>query len=124
MLRRPPRSTRTGTLFPYTTLFRSLELAACHGPALGAPVRRCARSRPPRASQPFTRLPCAAQEPAGQRSGMRPRLAGGERPRALLGRPGGLILVGPDSIAPLLGEAWVGGLIIQKLRDAHWTCPR
>src|SRR3546814_9146750 len=24
MLRRPPRSTRTGTLFPYTTLFRSL----------------------------------------------------------------------------------------------------
>src|SRR3546814_14474895 len=23
MLRRPPRSTRTGTLFPYTTLFRS-----------------------------------------------------------------------------------------------------
>src|SRR3546814_1048663 len=24
MLRRPPRSTRTGTLFPYTTLFRSI----------------------------------------------------------------------------------------------------
>src|SRR3546814_20494163 len=26
MLRRPPRSTRTDTLFPYTTLFRSAEL--------------------------------------------------------------------------------------------------
>src|SRR3546814_9981765 len=26
MLRRPPRSTRTDTLFPYTTLFRSLAL--------------------------------------------------------------------------------------------------
>src|SRR3546814_1712750 len=26
MLRRPPRSTRTDTLFPYTTLFRSLSL--------------------------------------------------------------------------------------------------
>src|SRR3546814_12151379 len=26
MTRRPPRSTRTDTLFPYTTLFRSLEL--------------------------------------------------------------------------------------------------
>src|SRR3546814_14706248 len=26
MLRRPPRSTRTDTLFPYTTLFRSVEL--------------------------------------------------------------------------------------------------
>src|SRR3546814_13839685 len=27
MIRRPPRSTRTDTLFPYTTLFRSLESA-------------------------------------------------------------------------------------------------
>src|SRR3546814_9064792 len=27
MIRRPPRSTRTDTLFPYTTLFRSDELA-------------------------------------------------------------------------------------------------
>src|SRR3546814_7170616 len=26
MLRRPPRSTRTDTLFPYTTLFRSLGI--------------------------------------------------------------------------------------------------
>src|SRR3546814_3389352 len=26
MLRRPPRSTRTDTLFPYTTLFRSFDL--------------------------------------------------------------------------------------------------
>src|SRR3546814_9970548 len=26
MLRRPPRSTRTDTLFPYTTLFRSMQL--------------------------------------------------------------------------------------------------
>src|SRR3546814_18326870 len=28
MVRRPPRSTRTDTLFPYTTLFRSLARAA------------------------------------------------------------------------------------------------
>src|SRR3546814_3936765 len=27
MIRRPPRSTRTDTLFPYTTLFRSLQAA-------------------------------------------------------------------------------------------------
>src|SRR3546814_1090087 len=26
MIRRPPRSTRTDTLFPYTTLFRSLDV--------------------------------------------------------------------------------------------------
>src|SRR3546814_15522004 len=30
MIRRPPRSTRTDTLFPYTTLFRSTRFAAVH----------------------------------------------------------------------------------------------
>src|SRR3546814_2346412 len=30
MIRRPPRSTRTDTLFPYTTLFRSLEGFRAH----------------------------------------------------------------------------------------------
>src|SRR3546814_15825355 len=29
MIRRPPRSTRTDTLFPYTTLFRSLPGGIC-----------------------------------------------------------------------------------------------
>src|SRR3546814_7217151 len=32
MIRRPPRSTRTDTLFPYTTLFRSIVLALAHRP--------------------------------------------------------------------------------------------
>src|SRR3546814_1928932 len=31
MIRRPPRSTRTDTLFPYTTLFRSRLLHAAEG---------------------------------------------------------------------------------------------
>src|SRR3546814_1536347 len=31
MIRRPPRSTRTDTLFPYTTLFRSSEEARFRG---------------------------------------------------------------------------------------------
>src|SRR3546814_7505796 len=30
MIRRPPRSTRTDTLFPYTTLFRSPNIAIFH----------------------------------------------------------------------------------------------
>src|SRR3546814_13966825 len=34
MIRRPPRSTRTYTLFPYTTLFRSQPDRARHGVAL------------------------------------------------------------------------------------------
>src|SRR3546814_8443743 len=29
MIRRPPRSTRTDTLFPYTTLFRSVHFTKC-----------------------------------------------------------------------------------------------
>src|SRR3546814_12334364 len=33
MIRRPPRSTRTDTLFPYTTLFRSRAMAVpCYAP--------------------------------------------------------------------------------------------
>src|SRR3546814_4471968 len=31
MIRRPPRSTRTDTLFPYTTLFRSLQATVAGG---------------------------------------------------------------------------------------------
>src|SRR3546814_4343959 len=33
MIRRPPRSTRTDTLFPYTTLFRSINSSGLNGPA-------------------------------------------------------------------------------------------
>src|SRR3546814_10779254 len=40
MIRRPPRSTRTDTLFPYTTLFRSHgEDAVGHGNGLGVGER-------------------------------------------------------------------------------------
>src|SRR3546814_1807509 len=35
MIRRPPRSTRTDTLFPYTTLFRSLDHAGISPDQLG-----------------------------------------------------------------------------------------
>src|SRR3546814_2172469 len=74
MIRRPPRSTRTDTLFPYTTLFRSLfrRLDAklrtrapfalrllgidADGIALAAPDRRPAdRRHPPRHSRLYGR---------------------------------------------------------------------
>src|SRR3546814_7736305 len=35
MIRLPPRSTRTDTLFPYTTLFRSVETARLHPILMG-----------------------------------------------------------------------------------------
>src|SRR3546814_2883286 len=59
MIRRPPRSTRTDTLFPYTTLFRSaaaqarrmderlLSRPAGIGAAYGAPRRRLRRRAAP-----------------------------------------------------------------------------
>src|SRR3546814_20521460 len=36
MIRRPPRSTRTDTLFPYTTLFRSADAVTAIRPAASA----------------------------------------------------------------------------------------
>src|SRR3546814_5131645 len=63
MIPRPPPSTRTYTLFPYTTLFRS-RLPAARSPATSAPRRR----RP----IPQGRLPSP-----------------GWRPAAGAGRPGG-----------------------------------
>src|SRR3546814_8286513 len=59
MIRRPPRSTRPDTLFPYTTLFRShdriqrFRRCACHQ---RNPIRACpSNSRLPSSSPP--RLP-------------------------------------------------------------------
>src|SRR3546814_3440536 len=46
MIRRPPRSTRTDTLFPYTTLFRSI----CRGQAPGYAVEYPYRPAPGRRS--------------------------------------------------------------------------
>src|SRR3546814_16651255 len=54
MTRRPPRSTRTDTLFPYTTLFRSARSG-------GRPVRR------PRARRP-ERVPAARPGPRSRSS--------------------------------------------------------
>src|SRR3546814_2145911 len=69
MIRRPPRSTRTDTLFPYTTLFRS-DLGCCRQPCVepqrtGRPDRQgsgrwCGAAR---------RRTRTAHDPAGYRRG-------------------------------------------------------
>src|SRR3546814_9661116 len=49
MIRRPPRSTRTDTLFPYTTLFRAINNKkalpytnnALHASAVSVPYNKC-----------------------------------------------------------------------------------
>src|SRR3546814_5983142 len=47
MRRRPPRSTRTDTLFPYTTLFRSMQNDLVHddGPSGKGPLGQQVRER-------------------------------------------------------------------------------
>src|SRR3546814_15516879 len=57
MIRRPPRSTRTDTLFPYTTLFRSAESAEglYQRPELGVHAfREDGRLRQPARSEEHT----------------------------------------------------------------------
>src|SRR3546814_4265582 len=58
MIRRPPRSTRTDTLFPYTTLFRSAQPAGrsgAGGVAGGAGFCRTSAAHRDRGAQPRTR---------------------------------------------------------------------
>src|SRR3546814_2023782 len=43
MIRRPPRSTRTDTLFPYTTLFRSQHRGSGRLPGDGIEAAACSR---------------------------------------------------------------------------------
>src|SRR3546814_10532365 len=56
MIRRPPRSTRTDTLFPYTTLFRSRR-ATPIPPSSSWKSRRCGRAcgSSPRAKRTYPR---------------------------------------------------------------------
>src|SRR3546814_1853754 len=63
MLRRPPRSTRTDTLFPYTTLFRSARARAISRNGSLCAVRFGPRRLDAEAAQP-RRAPDAALEAA------------------------------------------------------------
>src|SRR3546814_17433385 len=73
MIRRPPRSTRTDTLFPYTTLFRSYSRAG-GGPGRAGPQHRHHGARDTRA-----RRGLAAAREGQQGAGARPPAGGGWR---------------------------------------------
>src|SRR3546814_1045963 len=53
MIRRPPRSTRTGTLFPYTTLFRSICPIGIAGFAQARALNMSSNDAPEKASRPY-----------------------------------------------------------------------
>src|SRR3546814_5816533 len=63
MIRRPPRSTRTDTLFPYTTLFRSRSSATRRNLAVVDPAST-ARSYHLRPSASFAWPPCRSSASA------------------------------------------------------------
>src|SRR3546814_4432090 len=70
MIRRPPISTRTDTLFPYTTLFRSREPTrsrGADGPDGRINPRRGQRGRRARRRRPDTRAGCCARRLADPR---------------------------------------------------------
>src|SRR3546814_11888347 len=80
MIRRPPRSTRTDTLFPYTTLFRSRAVERdgdLHGGPHGRPAVAAAIAAPVLARQP--------EGAAGRRPDARPVPAHGDRKRVVSG---------------------------------------
>src|SRR3546814_3753551 len=87
MIRRPPRSTRTDTLFPYTTLFRSsCAGAACWRPA--TPAGRCARTwrdrpgeRPAHADARTVRADRDRPDDVGRGRAAPPAVRGGVRAR-------------------------------------------
>src|SRR3546814_11265876 len=102
MIRRPPRSTRTDTLFPYTTLFRSAHLHQCSpmgcpfAPAIGQPAEHAG-----------TRLPCLTQGVYLQAVGPRRALPGdtGEKFGSGRGRRAGAGPVDGRRAAPAVGSS-------------------
>src|SRR3546814_3231638 len=66
MIRRPPRSTRTDTLFPYTTLFRSSASGAMRGNRSRELLRCCAPSKRARATRSNLGKPLASIEPRSE----------------------------------------------------------
>src|SRR3546814_9358976 len=92
MLRRPPSSTRTDTLFPYTTLFRSVDPGTTRRKRPGRPragseavrsLRKPGRP-PPRERPPHTHCDTGAAAMSRAPSGERPTAMATERKRRML----------------------------------------
>src|SRR3546814_13179233 len=97
MIRRPPRSTRTDTLFPYTTLFRSDRLAE-----IGRILRLLAIDRVEQAGRaPASQPPVAVEEGLGHQ----PRRGQeGAVQRQLAVAPIGIIGIDPAKAGFGIGE--------------------
>src|SRR3546814_2156497 len=97
MIRRPPRSTRTDTPFPYTTLFRSHRIRRRGAGSAAAPERREARLPPGRPPHGALRRHARSRE-----------ISGHHAPDAATGRP----RRGPACLASLSLRLAAGGAIV------------
>src|SRR3546814_13774460 len=115
MMRRPPRSTRTDTLFPYTTLFRS-QRGACAHCTCAIPSERLPGSACRRAASPLVYRRREPEPQSGYRLPARATPAGHSwaawRVRVELSVPDP-----PDPAAP------VGGPVSQECRIDDNTPP-
>src|SRR3546814_4482749 len=89
MIRRPPRSTRTDTLFPYPTLFRARAAGAAAAPAAAEEHADVRGDQPPARSGPQHLDPGAAADRCLDAREPRPRgaPARGRRGRAARSAP-------------------------------------
>src|SRR3546814_20467578 len=97
MIRRPPISTRTDTLFPYTTLFRSLFRRQDQAVSPGLP------DRPGRHPGPFRRGQQAASVAGGDKIA---RLVLAEQPRGQRGIAAGPCRLGDVGAAEIGRATW------------------
>src|SRR3546814_8904782 len=95
MIRRPPRSTRTDTLFPYTTLFRSPR---------SRPTTRKTTSTDSGHGDALVRSMVVDSVDAGSASAGKPRLGSADRRNRAAQRAGAMAGVGGVD-----GSAWSGG---------------
>src|SRR3546814_11308969 len=103
MIRRPPRSTRTVTLFPYTTLFRSIvgvQLLADQAQRVGRGVGPALRAARPRL---LRRTGKQARVEFPERDADRPRLAVAQAAQLASGTRGlgadeGRQVAGPEAL--------------------------
>src|SRR3546814_16495632 len=98
MIRRPPRSTRTDTLFPYTTLFRSFREGgrACRGVRQG----NGGRHAPPADRRRQGRADPRSRSEAGGAAGRPPDVGNGDRRGVLALAP---LVARPDGADPPMG---------------------
>src|SRR3546814_6926927 len=114
MIRRPPRSTRTDTLFPYTTLFRSAVLRRVPPPpaaGAGSPHRL------PRPQQ-VGGLRSLRKRAAGSEAARSSSTGAGARPRHAITLHSGCGLPGSNPLSEEIGRAHVR----TPVTNAHLVC--